>query len=502
MSARARPQLDAGPPSTGPPWILGQRGAPLEAPENTLAGLRRALDLGLDGVQYDLRACAGGELVLMADETLERTTDGRGRVGERTLPELFHLDAGGGFDKRFVGEPIPLFDEALELSADPGREPPLHLVLLREPDLVDDVARRVREVGRRLAVRVASPSRDVCRSARDAGLAAMLVAPEPDEGHRRFVRDERLAACAAGPRAWSAAGGQDGADWDCERWAIGVDAPDDLLAACRAPLFGFTTAEPRRALAVRALVALAPQDQGPHPLRAPELPVDPEGAPQGGGEWRGAWRSRARVRNPFPFDVRAGCQLFVRRGAFEVAGLPARFTLAPDEEVELSFELKGGSWSPGGDPLLAVLYRWRAGPGRPAGRLLLDAPLVRVRTVAADEVARRVRMLRESPAQSPATMTVRRRGRELVVAIEDPGGLRDTRTLVHLAGRTEMGGAGLRLRLPRDFDRRAQGVPFCCGFVGRDAHGGNGRVLRRWAGGLPEGPHSGAPGRLVPQGRG
>ena len=62
----------------GPPWILGHRGAPLEAPENTLVGLSRALEYGLDGVEYDLQACATGEPVVLHDETLDRTTDARG----------------------------------------------------------------------------------------------------------------------------------------------------------------------------------------------------------------------------------------------------------------------------------------------------------------------------------------------------------------------------------------------------------------------------------------
>ncbi|MEQ1892363.1 MAG: glycerophosphodiester phosphodiesterase, partial [Planctomycetota bacterium] len=54
----------------GPPWILGHRGAPREAPENTLSALRRALELGLDGVEYDVHACLSGEPILIHDETL------------------------------------------------------------------------------------------------------------------------------------------------------------------------------------------------------------------------------------------------------------------------------------------------------------------------------------------------------------------------------------------------------------------------------------------------
>ena len=57
--------------SEPPPYVLGERGAPLEAPENTLAGLRRALEVGADGVACDVRATADDELILLADEDLD-----------------------------------------------------------------------------------------------------------------------------------------------------------------------------------------------------------------------------------------------------------------------------------------------------------------------------------------------------------------------------------------------------------------------------------------------
>ena len=61
----------------------------------------------LDGpLAYELRACASGELCLLADATLDRTTDAHGGVELRTLPEISGLDAGGWFDARFAGEPL------------------------------------------------------------------------------------------------------------------------------------------------------------------------------------------------------------------------------------------------------------------------------------------------------------------------------------------------------------------------------------------------------------
>ena len=102
----------------GPPWILGHRGTPREAPENTLSGLRRALSLGLDGIEYDVRAAGGGEPVLLHDATLDRTTDASGPLAGRELSELFGVDAGSWFGRGFRGEPVPTLAEALDELGD------------------------------------------------------------------------------------------------------------------------------------------------------------------------------------------------------------------------------------------------------------------------------------------------------------------------------------------------------------------------------------------------
>ena len=78
------------------------------APENTLAGIRRALVMGCDGVEIDARLCADGVPVLFHDDQLDRTTNAIGRIAERTLNELQRVDAGDG-------EHIPTLREALSL---------------------------------------------------------------------------------------------------------------------------------------------------------------------------------------------------------------------------------------------------------------------------------------------------------------------------------------------------------------------------------------------------
>ncbi|MEM9799916.1 MAG: glycerophosphodiester phosphodiesterase family protein [Planctomycetota bacterium] len=489
-----------------PPLVLGHRGAPREAPENTLASLRRALALGLDGVEYDVRACASGELVLFHDERLDRTTDARGRIGDVDLRELFSIDAGGWFGRSFVGESVPVLDEALGLTPERrGVEPPFHMIELKEPGLEHELAELLAERRPPVPCRVASFRRDVVLAVRDAGLPAMLLAPSATEDDRRFVRDERIEAYSVGPRGWRNEVAR--SDWSfTERWAWAIDDPEELLELCRLPLFGLNTNEPHRALAARALARLQPEAKHPYPVHAPELYVEPETLEsRGRGEWFGAWETSATVVNPFGFPVSARASVFVPHGAFEIDGLPRVLDLEPNEERTIDFRLDGGARIPGPDPLLGVLLTWREGlphgdEVRPGGQLLFDAPLIRRRVATADGLARRLEMLAERPGDPQATVTARRSGRELGLSLENPGGLSDAHLVARLGGEIVRGGRGLRLRLPERFDDVPLGVPFSCGIEGRDADGE--LRLRRWSGGIPEGLGHGAPGLLVPLARG
>jgi glycerophosphoryl diester phosphodiesterase len=97
------------------PRLIAHRGGGALAPENTLAGLRTAASLGYRGVEFDVMLSADGTPVLIHDETLERTTDGRGRVADASDAELARLDAGSWHGEQFAGEPLPSFGDAAEL---------------------------------------------------------------------------------------------------------------------------------------------------------------------------------------------------------------------------------------------------------------------------------------------------------------------------------------------------------------------------------------------------
>ncbi len=93
---------------------IAHRGASAYAPENTFAAFDRALELGASHVEFDLHFSKDGHIVIIHDETLERTTNGTGLVAETTLAELRSLDAGSWFSPEFAGEPIPTFGGMLE----------------------------------------------------------------------------------------------------------------------------------------------------------------------------------------------------------------------------------------------------------------------------------------------------------------------------------------------------------------------------------------------------
>jgi glycerophosphoryl diester phosphodiesterase len=100
--------------------VVCHRGANAFVPENTLEAARMCFDQRFDVVELDVRTTADGELVVIHDATVDRTTDGMGAVSDMTLAELRGLDAGGRFDRHFAGLQVPTLDEYLELAKGRG----------------------------------------------------------------------------------------------------------------------------------------------------------------------------------------------------------------------------------------------------------------------------------------------------------------------------------------------------------------------------------------------
>ncbi len=97
------------------PKVFAHRGGRRWAPENTLIAFQKSLELGCDGIVLDVQRCASGELVVIHDDDLSRTTNGIGLIKDATLPELKRLSAGAWYDKEFSTERIPTLEEVLTL---------------------------------------------------------------------------------------------------------------------------------------------------------------------------------------------------------------------------------------------------------------------------------------------------------------------------------------------------------------------------------------------------
>lgn len=128
--------------SMKPPLLVAHRGASGYAPENTMAAFRLALEMKVDGIELDVHMARDGSIVVIHDLTVDRTSNGRGRVGAMTLPELQSLDAGSWFNAAFpkkarpeyAGQQIPTLHEVIELVRNRARL----YIEMKDPDLYPD----------------------------------------------------------------------------------------------------------------------------------------------------------------------------------------------------------------------------------------------------------------------------------------------------------------------------------------------------------------------------
>ena len=99
-------------------FVAAHRGWSEKYPENTMLAFRKAAELGVDQIEMDVRVTKDGQLVVFHDETVDRVTNGTGKVCDFTLEELQQLDAGIKKGEEFAGEKIPTFVEFLEFVRD------------------------------------------------------------------------------------------------------------------------------------------------------------------------------------------------------------------------------------------------------------------------------------------------------------------------------------------------------------------------------------------------
>ena len=162
---------------------MAHRGMAAGYPENTLAAFRHSVSLGFPVIEVDLRATADGHIVIMHDDTVDRTTSGSGEVGRMTLAEVRSLDAGSHAGPRFAGEPVPTYPEALEALRGSGAK----LILDIKPGATLDNERVVRLTERHgaaldviVGARSITDLRDFKRL--NPGLRALGLVPGPESG--------------------------------------------------------------------------------------------------------------------------------------------------------------------------------------------------------------------------------------------------------------------------------------------------------------------------------
>jgi len=122
------------------PTIFAHRGSSAHAPENTLAAFNLAIDQRADGIELDVKLSADGQVIVMHDDSVDRTTNGTGRVKSLTLPELKKLDAGTKFSPLYKSELIPTLAEVFEAV---GRKTFINVELTNYSSPVDDLPDKV-----------------------------------------------------------------------------------------------------------------------------------------------------------------------------------------------------------------------------------------------------------------------------------------------------------------------------------------------------------------------
>ncbi len=96
-------------------FIYAHRGASGYAPENTISAFKKAIEMGAQGIELDVQFSKDEVIMVMHDDTLDRTTSGSGRLEDYTLNELKKLDAGSWFSSEYKGEKIPTLEEVIEI---------------------------------------------------------------------------------------------------------------------------------------------------------------------------------------------------------------------------------------------------------------------------------------------------------------------------------------------------------------------------------------------------
>jgi Glycerophosphoryl diester phosphodiesterase family len=159
--------------------VCAHRGAMATHPENTVAALKEAVRLGVHAVEFDVHWTKDRQFVLMHDSTVDRTTDGTGKVSNFTLAEIRKLDVGSWKGKQFTGERIPTLKEALEMMPENIW---LFIDIQGRPHLAAPVTREVLRHNRRHQCMLLVVTHEAAKAARQVD-SSVLVSSMNQPGH-------------------------------------------------------------------------------------------------------------------------------------------------------------------------------------------------------------------------------------------------------------------------------------------------------------------------------
>jgi len=124
------------------PTVIAHRGDKTQAPENTLAAFTMAAQKGADAIEFDVKLTIDGQVVVLHDQTVDRTTNGTGNISRLPFTALRDLDAGAWFSEQFRGERIPTLDEVFETA---GKRLHMNVELTNYATPNDDLVSKVIE---------------------------------------------------------------------------------------------------------------------------------------------------------------------------------------------------------------------------------------------------------------------------------------------------------------------------------------------------------------------
>ncbi len=169
------------------PIIVAHRGASSLAPENTLAAVKKGIEVGAQWIEIDVHQTRDHHLVVLHDEDLDRTTNGSGPVNQYTLAELRQLDAGSWFSSEFAGERIPTLREVLATTRDKA----ILLIELKGSSVEKPTIELVREMNMEKQVVIQSFDHDAVANAKALApeIPTMILVKEPS-----FASNPQIAA--------------------------------------------------------------------------------------------------------------------------------------------------------------------------------------------------------------------------------------------------------------------------------------------------------------------